>query len=214
MRALALRLRRFLSSKPDLVLAGVLLVALVSSIWAIHSVVTLEEDLAQLYRADLKGGDDVQDAQTAVLLIDSEVKDALILTGTTNFKKLRTALDTKARSATAALARAASTASSSAERALLAQVKTELQAFVARATAILTQMNQGAEVGDEGVQAMNRSLNALSALFVKLHQTKVADAKKTFQEAETQLNVSLIFTIGTLFLTVLLRTLGHGRPKT
>jgi len=203
----------YLTSNRDFVLLGVILFTLGNSIFAVSYLNTLESNFSRIYQDDLRGGDHLQNAQTTLLLLDSEFKDALILTGKTNLQKVKRFIDAKVKVVNTSLNRAAATLSTKAEKASLAALKNGVSDYVDRLTALFNLLESGQPVPDEQIQALNQIKVDFDQDFLRINRAKVDHARKTFSDVEFQLHFSMIVTLATLFLTVVFRFIQHLRHK-
>ncbi len=203
----------YLQSNPALVLWAFLLFTLGNSIFAIAYLNTLEANFSRIYQEDLRGGDALQNTQTTLLLLDSELKDALILTGKTNFLKLQKTIDAKVKALNSSLARASVRLTTKSEKALLVTLKGQIATYLSQLKALYGLAEAGETIPDEEVQALNSTRIDLEQTFQKMDRKKVDDARKTFNDVEFQLHFSMAVTLATLVVTIIIRFVGHHRKR-
>jgi hypothetical protein len=205
------RLIRYLTSKPDIVLLGVILFTLGNSIFAIGYLNNLEASFSRIYEEDLRGENALQTAQTTLLLLDAELKDAMLLTGKTDLQKVRKSASARAKAINASLARASMTLSTRFEKAILGNLKRGVSDYLDKVTDLFNLLETGAAIPDEPLQNLNEDRAAIEQNFLKMNKLKVDDARKTFGAVEFQLHFSMFVTLGTLVFTVIFRFVGHRK---
>jgi len=194
---------------------AIMAVTLLSCLFSIHYLATLEADLKDVYENDVRGGDSIQTAYTALLGIESAAKDLVLFADKKNQAKARA--EVKAR--TAVLKAAMNTAAPRfytprAKQALL-NSKADLKDFLVVLEKILAAHDAGKKFDTAAILRLEETSAILQKDFDLLVANRIANSSNGIKDLVGQLRLSLIVTVLILVVTVVVRLILYvaGHPR-
>lgn len=197
--------------------AAIMTVTLASCLFSIHYLATLEADLKDIYENDVRGGDAVQAAYTALLGLESSTKDLVLFSDRRT--QLRARADIKARTAALKASMNAATPrfyTPRAKQALLS-AKKDLNEFLAVLQSLLTTYDGGRSLEPKALLRLEEKSLVLQKDFDLLVANRIANSSLGVKDLVGQLRWSLIVTVVILVVTMGVRIVlwiaGHPRFK-
>lgn len=195
--------------------AVIMTVTLASCFFSIHYLATLEADLKDIYENDVKGGDAVQAAYTALLGLESSAKDLVLFTDRRT--QVRARADIKARTAALRASMNAATPrfyTPRAKQALLS-AQGDLKEFLSVLQSFLAIYDAGRPVDQKALLRLQEKSHVLQKDFDLLVANRIANSSLGVKDLVGQLRWSLIVTVVILVVTMGVRIVlwiaGHPR---
>jgi hypothetical protein len=196
----------------------VMAITLVSCAFSIHYLSALEADLADIYENDVRGGDAIQTAETALLAIEGAVKDLMLVSDREG--QARTQAEIQARTAVlkTSVTNSAYRFYTPKAKAAYQGTKDDLKAYLAALQSTVAGPDAGRSVDAKALARLEARADTLEKDFDLLIANRTANSSRGIAELVSQLRFSLIFTIVILVGTVVVRIglywAGHpGRKK-
>lgn len=197
--------------------AAIMVVTLASTLFSVYYLSNLEADLKDIYENDIRGGDSVQTAYTALLGIESAVKDLVVFPDKRSQARARAEIKARAATLRSSMATAAPRFYTPRAKQALTNSKADLNAFFGSLDALLAASEAGKKVDAAAVSRLEERSGVLQRDFDLLVANRIANSSIGIRDLVSQLRLSLIVTIAILVVTVLVRLVmyvaGHPRFK-
>lgn len=195
--------------------AAVMAVTLLSTLFSIFYLAHLEADLKDLYENDVRGGDSVQTAYTALLGLESAVKNLVVFPDKRNQALARAEIKTRSATLKAAMNTAAPRFYTPRAKQALANSKEHLKEFLKALDGILTLHSAGRKLDAASLTRFEERSAVLQKDFDLLVANRIANSSIGVKDLIGQLRLSLIVTIVLLVVTVAVRLVLYvaGHPR-
>ncbi len=195
--------------------AAVMAVTLLSTLFSIYYLAHLETDLKDLYENDVRGGDSVQTAYTALLGLESAVKDLVVFPDKRSQARARSEIKTRAATLSSAMNTAAPRFYTPKAKQALANSKEDLKGFLKALDGILALHNAGKKIDGPALSRFEERSAVLQKDFDLLVANRIANSSIGVRDLVSQLRLSLIVTIALLVITVAVRLVLYvaGHPR-
>jgi len=197
--------------------AIIMTVTLASTLFSISYLATLEAQLKDVWDNDVKGGDAVQAAETAVLSIESAVKDLMVYTDRAPRDRAAAEVQAGLRNLKTLMAQAEPRFHTPKARGALKKTQEDLKPFVDAVGEALEALGPGPNQRATWPRVRTR-VDQLQRDFALLIANRSANSAQGIGELIERLRVSLVLTVVLLVITVAVRVIlyiaGHpGRRK-
>jgi hypothetical protein len=204
-----------ISKSYSLVFVIMLGVTVVSSIFSIRYINSLENDFDQMFENDIKGLSYVQKAYSTLLMIESDIKDIKIF----NDDKMTKISVEKINNNLAVLKSLVSDAESkffpSAGLRLIKKSKRDIDDFTLMINDTIGSKIKNNQYDNEVITKIDAFEATLKDNFERLNRIKTTSSQKKFDGIKLQLKISLIITIILFIATLIIRIVVflHNRKK-
>jgi len=194
--------------------AIVMAVTVLSCAFSINYLATLEANLNEVYENDVRGGDSIQTAYTALLGIESSVKDLVLFPDRRNRERTRAELRDLTATLKASTARAKPRFHTPKARQAMLASEDDQKEFLGALDAA-TALTEGKTLTAGGLAKVKATANVLEKDFNLLLANRSANSNIGISELVFQLRFSLVVTIVLLVITVAVRVVLYwaGHPK-
>ena len=195
----------------------IMTITLVSCVFSIHYLSTLESDLKDVYENDVRGGDSIQVAYTALLGIESSMKDLILFPDRKSRERTKAEIKDMVATLKAALNKAYPRFYTPKARQAMQASLDDLKGFLAALDDAqgLTEGKKPMVASDLG--KVREKVAVLEKDYDLLLANRSANSNIGISELVSQLRFSLIFTIVIVVVTVVVRFIvylaGHPARK-
>jgi len=192
----------------------IMAVTVISCAFSINYLATLEANLNEVYENDVRGGDSIQAAYTALLGIESTVKDLVLFPDRRTRDRTKAALRDLAATLKASSGRAAPRFHTPKARLAMLASQDDQKDFLAVLDATLALADRRPMTAGD-LTKVDAAAGTLEKDFDLLLANRSANSNIGISELVSQLRFSLVFTIVLLVVTVIIRVVIYlaGHPK-
>lgn len=184
---------------------AIMAVTLLSCFFSIFYLATLENDLKDIYENDIRGGDSIQTAYTALLGIESAVKDLAVFSDKRNQTRARAEIRTRTGVLKAAMNMAAPRFYTPRAKQALLSSKNDLKGYLVALDKLVASHDAGKKVDGSAILRLREISVVLQKDFDLLVANRIANSSIGIKDLVGQLRLSLIITVIILVLTVVVR---------
>jgi hypothetical protein len=195
----------YITTNYDWVFGIIISITLISSIYSITYIKSIETDFTLLYENDVKGQDYVQNANTTLQNIKSKVKD-LIISGDPNTKEIDlNEIEKTIKLMRLMVNKATPTFYTKSGKQSINRSKKDMTLFVNSLESELDRDEINITNGSEIISNIEDQSNRLSSDLQRLSEIKKNSIYLTFKKVRAQLEISLASTIFILVFSIIMR---------
>lgn|GEM_PF-2887975 len=193
----------------------VMVITVLSCAFSIHYLASLEANLSEVYENDVRGGDAVEVAFTALLGIESTVKDLVLYPDAGHREATRAQLRDLSATLKDSLARGAPRFHTPRARQAMAAAQSDEKSFLGTLDRMIAASSQKDAPTADDLGAVKQGADVLERDFNFLLANRAANSTLGFAGLVFQLRFSLVVTIVLLVVTVAIRVVMYlaGHPS-